>query len=228
MTSLARRAVASLVGLLLVMAALLFGPPWTFNYWQAWIFLAVYFGGSTVLTLHLLKKDPALLERRMKGGPFAEERLSQKIIMAFTSTGFLALLVIPALDRRFGWSHLPPAVALAGDALVLLGGFSIHRVFRENSLHRRGSSWPRTSGSSSPALTCGVRHPMYAGALVMMAGIPIALGSGWGLLPLAATMPALVWRILDEEKFLVAGLPGYEAYRQKVRYRLIFITLGVW
>ncbi len=225
MTSLAGRSVASLVGLLLAMAALLFGPPWTFDYWQAWVFLAVYFGGSTALTLHLLKKDPALLERRMKGGPFAEERLSQKIIMAFTSTGFLGLLVIPALDRRFGWSHMPPAAALAGNALVLLGGFSIHRVFRENSFTSARIELASDQQVISTGPYARVRHPMYAGALVMMAGIPIALGSGWGLLALAAMMPALVWRILDEEKFLAAGLPGYEAYRQKVRYRLI---PGVW
>jgi hypothetical protein len=79
MTGLARRAIASLVGLLLVMAAPLFGLPWTFDYWQAWVILAVYISGSMALTLHLLKNDPALLERRMKGGPFAEERLSQRI-----------------------------------------------------------------------------------------------------------------------------------------------------
>jgi len=225
MSGLAGRAVTSLVALFLAMAALLFGPPWTFDYWQAWVFLAVYFGGSTVLTLYLLKNDPALLERRMRAGPFAEERLSQKIIMAFTSAGFLGVLAIPALDRRFGWSHLPPAVALAGNALVLLGGFAVHRVFRENSFTSARIELAADQQVISTGPYARVRHPMYAGALVMMAGIPIALGSGWGLLPFAAMIPALLWRILDEEKFLAAGLPGYEAYRQKVRYRLI---PGVW
>jgi protein-S-isoprenylcysteine O-methyltransferase Ste14 len=225
MTGLAGRAVASLVGLFLAMAALLFGPPWTFDYWQAWTFLAAYFGGSTVLTLHLLKNDPALLERRMHAGPLAEERLSQKIIMAFASAGFLGLLVIPALDRRFGWSQVPPVVVLAGNALVLAGGFSIHRVFRENSFTSARIELASDQRVISTGPYARVRHPMYAGALVMMAGIPIALGSGWGLLALVAMIPALVWRILDEEKFLAACLPGYDAYRQKVRYRLI---PGVW
>jgi protein-S-isoprenylcysteine O-methyltransferase Ste14 len=199
MSGLAGRAVASLVGLFLAMAALLFGPPWTFDYWHAWVFLAVYFGGSTALTLHLLKNDPALLERRMKGGPFAEERLSQKIIMVFASAGFIGLLVIPALDRRFGWSHMPSAVALAGDALVLLGGFSIDRVFRDNSFTSARIELAPGQQVISTGPYARVRHPMYAGALVTMAGIPIALGSGWGLLALAAMMAALVWRILDEE-----------------------------
>jgi protein-S-isoprenylcysteine O-methyltransferase Ste14 len=221
MTGLAGRAVMSLVGLFLATAALLFGPPWTVDYWQAWVFLAVYFGGSAVGIFYLLKKDPALLERRMRGGPFAEERLSQKITMAFTSAGFIGLLVIPALDRRYGWSHLPPALALAGDAVVLLGGLAVGFVFRANSFTSATIELAPDQRVISTGPYARVRHPMYVGALVMMAGIPIALGSGWGLLALAAMMPALVWRIFDEEKFLTASLPGYTAYRQEVQYRLI-------
>src|ERR1700735_2456811 len=125
MTSLTSRAFASTAGLFVVMALLLFGPPWTFDWWQAWLFLAVYFGSAIALTLGLAKRDPALLERRMKGGPWAEERLEQKIIMTFGSLGFVALPVIPALDRRFGWSHLPPIVALIGNALVVLGIYGV-------------------------------------------------------------------------------------------------------
>jgi|SRR4051794_16867053 protein-S-isoprenylcysteine O-methyltransferase Ste14 len=221
MTSLATRAFVSAGGLFVVMAALLFVPPWTLDWWQAWLFLAVYFGGSLVLMLDLAKRDPALLERRMKAGPWAEERLSQKIIMTIVSLGFVALLVIPALDRRFGWSHAATVVVLLGNALVLIGGTGVWRVFRENSF----TSARIELASDQRVISTGpygwVRHPMYATALVMMAGIPIALGSWWGLLALAAMMPALIWRILDEETFLAAGLPGYAAYKQKVRYRLI-------
>jgi protein-S-isoprenylcysteine O-methyltransferase Ste14 len=66
-----------------------------------------------------------------------------------------------------------------------------------------------------------VRHPMYAGALVLLAGIPLALGSYWGFLTIAPMVGTIVWRLLDEEAFLAKHLPGYEAYRQKTRYRLI-------
>ena len=221
MTALSFRAFASAAGLFVVMAALLFGPPWTLDWWQAWLFLVVYFGGAAVLTLGLAKRDPALLERRMKGGPWAEERLEQKIIMTFTSLGFVALLVIPALDRRFGWSHLSPAVVLFGDAVMLLGGYGVWRVFRENSFTSARIELASGQQVISTGPYARVRHPMYATALLMMAGIPIALGSWWGLLALGAMAPALVWRILDEEKFLAASLPGYAEYKQKVRYRLI-------
>src|SRR3954462_5128684 len=118
MTSLATRALLSAGGLFVVMAALLFVPPWTLDGWHAWLFLAVYFGSSVVLMLDLAKRDPALLERRMKAGPWAEERLTKKIIMTITSLGFVGLLVIPALDRRFGWSHVPAAVALIDPSAI--------------------------------------------------------------------------------------------------------------
>jgi protein-S-isoprenylcysteine O-methyltransferase Ste14 len=221
MTSLATRAFASTVALFVVMALLLFAPPWTLDWWQAWLFLIVYFGGAIALMLDLLKRDPALLERRMKAGPWAEERLSQKIIMTIASLGFVGLVVIPALDRRFGWSDVSPIVALAGDALVLIGGYGVWRVFRENSFTSARIELAADQRVISTGPYACVRHPMYATALVMMTGIPLALGSPWGLLALAAMTPALIWRMSDEEKFLAAELPGYPEYRQQVRYRLI-------
>jgi protein-S-isoprenylcysteine O-methyltransferase Ste14 len=221
MTPSAIRALPSAAGLFVVMALVLFVPPWTLDWWQAWLFLVVYFGGSIALMLDLAKRDPALLERRMKGGPWAEERLEQKIITTFASLGFVALLLIPALDRRFGWSQLPPVVPLIGDALVLLGGYGVWRVFRENSFTSARIELASDQRVISTGPYALVRHPMYATALVMMAGIPVALGSLWGLLAFAAMMPALIWRMVDEEKFLATGLSGYTEYKQKVRYRLI-------
>jgi protein-S-isoprenylcysteine O-methyltransferase Ste14 len=219
--SLATRAYVSTAGLFVVMAALLFGPAGTLDWWQAWLFLAVYFGGAIALTVDLLKRDPALGERRMKAGPWAEERLAQKIIMVVASAGFIGLLLIPAFDRRYGWSHASAVVALIGNALVLLGGYGVWRVFRENSFASARIELASDQRVISTGPYARVRHPMYATALIMMAGIPLALGSWRGLLALAAMMPALMWRIVDEEALLAEQLPGYSAYKQKVRYRLI-------
>src|SRR5580692_1948931 len=102
------------------MAALLFIPAWSLDYWQAWTFLVVYFAASAAITLYLIEKDPQLLARRMSGGPAAEKLPAQRIIMSLTSLGYVGLLVVPALDRRFAWSHMPPCIALAGDVLVAL------------------------------------------------------------------------------------------------------------
>jgi protein-S-isoprenylcysteine O-methyltransferase Ste14 len=215
------RPFASLLVLLLVMAALIFIPAGTVDYWQAWTFLAVYFASSLAVTVYLMKRDPQLLERRMSGGPFAEKDPTQKIIMLLASFGFIGLVVLPVLDHRFAWSRMPPYVALAGDMLVALGFLAIVFVFRENTF----SSSTIKISPGQKVISTGpyalVRHPMYAGALVMLVGIPISLGSWWGLLALAAMLPVLIWRLLDEEHFLTRNLPGYAEYMKRVQYRLI-------
>ncbi|MBS0530552.1 MAG: isoprenylcysteine carboxylmethyltransferase family protein, partial [Proteobacteria bacterium] len=182
MKHLGARAFGSLVIVIVVMACVLFGTAGTFDYWQGWIFLASYGMASLVLTLYMLRNDPALLQRRMRGGPLAEKEPAQKLIMLIASAGFIALLVVPALDHRFTWSHVPAIVALLGNAVMAFGWFAIYRVFRENSF----TSATIEVAQDQTVITTGpyarVRHPMYAGALVMFAGIPIALGSWWGLL----------------------------------------------
>lgn len=221
MSNLYNKALVGLLLLFLVMAALLFVPPWTFDYWQAWIFLAVYFTASITISLYLIKGDPQLLARRMSGGPAAEKLSAQKIIMSLTSLGFIGLLLVPALDRRFAWSHLSAGVALAGDALVVLGWLGIYFVFRENSFASATIELAPDQKVISTGPYALVRHPMYVAALVMLLGIPIALGSWWGVLVMVAIVPALIWRLLDEEKFLGKNLPGYREYQATVRYRLI-------
>src|SRR5262245_35802020 len=133
MNPLHRKAFAGLAILFLVMAALLFVSAGTLHYWQAWTYLAAYFSASIAITLYLVKKDPALLARRMSGGPFAEKEPAQRIIMSIASLGFIALAIVPALDHRFGWSHVPAYAVVLGDLVMLLGWLGIYFVFRENS-----------------------------------------------------------------------------------------------
>jgi protein-S-isoprenylcysteine O-methyltransferase Ste14 len=221
MSTLHQKAFGGLLILALVMASLLFVAAGTLDYWQAWTFLAVYFASCLAITLYLMKKDPKLLERRMRGGPTAEKEPTQKIIMFVTSLGFVGLIVFPAFDHRFAWSHMPPSVALAGDGLVLLGWLAIFFVFRENTFSSATIELAPDQQVISTGPYARVRHPMYAGGLVMLLGIPIALGSWWGVIVMVAILPALIWRLLDEEKFLARNLPGYVEYQNRVRYRLI-------
>jgi len=215
------KAYGGLVFLLLVMAALLFALAGTLDYWQAWAFLAVYFAASLAITIYLMKMDRKLLERRMSGGPTAEKEPAQKIIMLFASLGFVGLLVVPALDHRFAWSHMQASVALIGNMLVLLGWLAIFIVFRENTFTSATIELAPDQKVISTGPYALVRHPMYAGAIVMFLGIPIALGSWWGVLILVAMMPVLIWRLFDEEKFLARNLDGYAEYQKRVRHRLI-------
>jgi protein-S-isoprenylcysteine O-methyltransferase Ste14 len=221
MSTVPKKAFIGLLLLFLAMAALLFVPAGTLDYWQAWTFLAAYFAWSLAITLYLMKKDPKLLERRMRGGPAAEKETSQKIIMFFSSLGFIGLLVVSALDHRFEWSQMTAYTALAGDGFVAIGWLAIFFVFKENTFTSATIELAPDQKVISTGPYARLRHPMYAGALVMLAGIPIALGSWWGLLVVVATVPALIWRLLDEEKFLARNLPGYAEYQSRVRYRLI-------
>jgi len=219
--SLAARAWVALTGLAIVMALLLFVPAGTVRYWQGWVYLAIFIGASGLTTLYLLRKDRALLERRMRGGPTAEKRPAQKLIMVFTSIGFIALLVVPALDRRFGWSTVPLAAVVAGDALVAIGFHFISRVYRENTFTAATIQIAENQTVISTGPYAIVRHPMYASGLLYFFGTPLALGSYWGFVPLAATLPFLIWRLLDEERFLAKNLRGYAEYQRRVRHRLV-------
>src|SRR5262247_4790755 len=152
-----------------VMCALLFGTAGTLRYWQAWIYVAIFLGASVLTTLYLMKKDPALLARRMRGGPMFEREGTQRIIMVFTSVGFIALLVVPALDRRFGWSNVPVWAVVVGDVLVAVGFYFILLVYRENTF----TAATIEVAAGQKVITTGpyavVRHPMYAsGSLYML------------------------------------------------------------
>jgi protein-S-isoprenylcysteine O-methyltransferase Ste14 len=211
---------SSLFGIV-ALAALLFIPAGTFDYWQAWLFMAVLVCTSGATTVYLAICDPKLLERRMNVGPRAEKEPAQKIIMVLATLGFIAMLIFPALDHRFGWSSVSASVSLLGDALIALGFLFIFFVFRENSY---GASTIQIAEGQTVISTgpyALVRHPMYAGALVMSVGIPLALGSWWGLFVLLLLLPVLIWRLLDEERFLRQNLPGYTEYQTKVNYRLV-------
>jgi len=218
---LATRAWLSLVGLASVIGALLFGAAGTIRWWQGWVYLAIFAIASALTTLDLVQRDPALLERRMRGGPTAEQEPTQRLIMLFASLAFIALLIVPALDRRFGWSDVPLWVILLGDVLVAAGFVVVARVYRENSYTAAtiGVEAGQTVISTGPYAK--VRHPMYSGAMLYMFGTSPALGSYWGLIAFTVMLASLIWRLHDEERILVRELPGYAEYRDSVRYRLV-------
>jgi protein-S-isoprenylcysteine O-methyltransferase Ste14 len=220
-TALKGQAFLGLGALTAIVGTLVFVVAGTLRYAEGWVFVVMFFGSSLAVTLYLMKRDPKLLERRVKAGPVAEQRPRQRVIQLLASGAFLAILAVPALDHRLGWSHPPLPVVVAGDILVALGFLAVFLVFRENSY----ASAVIEVGAEQKVIDTGpyalVRHPMYAGALVLLAGIPLALGSFWGLLALAPLAAVIVWRLLDEESFLVQQLPGYTAYRTRTRYRLI-------
>jgi protein-S-isoprenylcysteine O-methyltransferase Ste14 len=221
MSSLAAKTLLSVLLLAVVMGVILFVTAGTVDYWQAWVYLLIFTITSLLTTIYLIRNDPELLKRRMRGGPTAEKRASQRVIMLFTSLAFIGLLVVPALDRRFGWSTVPIYIVIAGEVLVVIGFYFIFLVYRENTY----TSATIEVAANQKVIESGpyalVRHPMYASALLYLLGTPLGLGSYWGLLPFVAVIPLLIWRLIDEEKMLNRDLEGYRQYQQRVRYRLV-------
>ncbi|MEU0498707.1 isoprenylcysteine carboxylmethyltransferase family protein [Mycobacterium sp. NPDC006124] len=203
----------------------LFLPAGTLDYWQAWVYLVVFVAATLLPSLYLAAKYPAALQRRMKGGPTAETRPVQRIVMVATVLAVLAQVVVSALDHRFGWSTVPGAVVVGGDVLVGVGLLLAQFVIIQNGYAAATITVEANQSLVSTGLYGVVRHPMYLGALVMMVGAPLALDSLWGLTLLIPGAVALAARIGDEEKMLAEELPGYGEYVGRVRYRLV---PGLW
>jgi protein-S-isoprenylcysteine O-methyltransferase Ste14 len=221
MDKLYRKAARRLLLLPILLAIVLFVPAGTLAYWEAWLFIAVFVLCSLAITVYLAVRDPQLLARRMKVGPRAETEPAQKIIMVLVMVGFTAAIVVPALDHRFGWSAVPAAVVILGDLLIVLAHVVFTIVFRANTYGAATIQVAENQTVVSTGPYAVVRHPMYSGALILMVGIPLALGSWWGLALIVPILAGLVWRLIDEERFLSRNLSGYPDYMRKVRWRLV-------
>ena len=175
MSKLYVKAIKSAVFGIIAFAALIFLPVGTLNYWQGWAFLATFVISTLIVTIYLARHDPKLLERRISAGPQAEKEPAQKVIVTLIIFLFATILVFSALDWRFQWSPVPPWVSMAGDALIFLSYLFFIWVFRENSYGASTIQIAEDQKVISTGPYAIVRHPMYAGALVMFAGIPLAL-----------------------------------------------------
>lgn len=219
--SLRKRTFAGLAQFLVALGAMLFLPAWSLRYWEGWVFWFEFSVLITLITIYFLYKDPVLIERCLKAGPLAEKEKRQKVIQWFANFFFLALIMFPGFDHHFGWSHLSLRLVVLGDTLVALGLTVIFFVFRENSY----TSGVIEVGKEQTVISTGpyrlIRHPTYAGAILLILGIPVALGSCWGLLLCVPMVAVIIWRLIDEEKYLSKNLAGYIDYCAMTRYRLV-------
>ena len=206
-----------LLGLLLL-GALLFLPAWTLDYPQAWLFLALLFIPMLLIGIVLLVKAPALLEKRLDN---KEKERAQKGVIALSGLMFPIGFIVSALDFRFSLSTVPEWVTVVSSVLFLLGYAAYAEVMRENAYLSRTVEVQEGQKVISSGLYRIVRHPMYLATLLMFLPIPLILGSFWALIPFALYPIAIVIRIVNEERVLTDGLPGYAEYKKKTKYRLI-------
>jgi protein-S-isoprenylcysteine O-methyltransferase Ste14 len=215
------RATASSVVGLAILALLLFLPAGTLNYWQAWAFIATTLVATIFPSIYIARTNPAALQRRMHAGPRAEARILQKIVITGAFLGLFGMLAFSAYDHRMGWSSVPDWVCLLGDVLVATGLGIAMLVVIQNGYAAATVTVETGQQVVSTGVYTFVRHPMYVGNVIMMVGVPLALGSYWGLLFVLPGVAALVFRIRDEETMLSQELAGYREYAHQVRYRLL-------
>jgi protein-S-isoprenylcysteine O-methyltransferase Ste14 len=225
MDDLTKRTLVGLGKFELFLALVIFLPAWSLRYWQGWLYWSIFGLACFGLGLYFARHDPALVARRTEAGPKAEKEPRQKLILWCASVTLIALYVVCGLDHRFGWSSVPSWLVLIADALVILGAYGFLITFRENSY----AASTVTVETGQPVISSGpyatVRHPMYTAAIILYAATPVALASWWGLVPAAVLAAAIVWRLIDEEAYLVQRLAGYAEYQRQVHTRLI---PGVW
>jgi protein-S-isoprenylcysteine O-methyltransferase Ste14 len=203
---------------LLFIGAVLFVPAGSLDYWEAYVYIAVLFIPLTFVVAYFLKFDPEFLVRRMK---MKEKEAAQKKVIRVSNLLFFIGFILPGLDFRFGWSHVPAEIVYAANTAVFLGYAFIFLVFRENSYASRVIEVVK----GQKVITTGpyhiIRHPMYLGTIIMFLATPLALGSYVGLIPFLPLPVLLGYRIKNEEEVLTRDLQGYKEYKEKTRYRLI-------
>jgi len=216
------RLVARLASVVTLFVLVLLVPAGTWRWPAAWVFLALYLAFAVPVATWLFRTNPALLAERLDWTKRAPKRWD-RLLMAGLIPVFVAVYALAGLDFRFGWSDVPPAVRAV--AFVLVGAFYalLALVLRENAYLSRVVEVRPEAGhrvvSTGPYAV--VRHPMYAGYIVWLLAVPIALGSLPALAPATLLAAAILARTVLEDRTLHAELPGYPEYAAKVRWRLL-------
>jgi len=203
----------------------LFVSAGTVRFWQAWLFLGLHLAWLKVAGWYFLRKDPALVERRMTQDEGGEKEKVQQVVIRVLRLFGAVMLVVAGLDHRFGWSVVPLAGVATGAVLFAAGAAVVFVVFLENTY----TSSIIEVATDQTVVDTGpygiLRHPMYTGTILMGLATPLLLGSYWAAIMVPPGWVLLVIRILAEERLLARRLPGYAAYMGRTRSRLI---PGVW
>ena len=204
-------------GLLLV-GLLIFLPAGTLSYTYGWLFAGLLFGPILIAGFVMLWKSPDLLRKRLDA---KEEQGKQKGVLAFSGLMFIAGFVVAGLDFRFGWSGMPLWATIAASVLFLIAYALYAEVLRENAYLSRTIKVEEGQTVVDTGLYGIVRHPMYAVTILLFLMMPLVLGSWYALIPFAFYPAIIIVRLKDEEDLLTRELPGYAAYKEKVKYRII-------
>ena len=204
-------------GLLLV-GLLVFLPAGTLRYTYGWYFIALLFAPMLAVGLFMFLKAPEFLKKRLDA---KEKQGTQKGVVAVSGLMFIAGFVVAGLDFHFGWSAMPTWVVIAASVLFLAAYALYAEVMRENAYLSRTIKVEQGQTVVDTGMYGIIRHPMYAVTILLFLMIPLVLGSWYALIAFLFYPALIVVRLKDEEELLTRELPGYGAYKQKVKYRII-------
>lgn len=206
--------------LLGVLAAgmLLFLPAGTFRYWNAWLLMGILFVPMFFVGVGMAIRDPERLRKRLNA---KEEQAEQGLVIKLSGLMFVCGFATAGLSFRLGWLRLPAWVSWASAALFLLAYALYAEVLRENAYLSRTVEVQQGQKVIDTGLYGIIRHPMYCSTMVLFLSMPLVLGSALSLVLFCAYPAILAKRIRNEEAVLERGLPGYDAYKRKVRYKVI-------
>jgi len=213
--------VTIIIGVILI-AALIFIPAGTLNFWQGWLFLGTLFIPMICVMFFMFKYERRLLEKRINA---KEKRPEQAWIQAVNTILVIVMAVIAGLDHRFSWSRMPVWSVLTSAVLMLAGYIMFIKIMLYNEYASRTIEIQRGQKLISTGPYAVIRHPMYTAGIFLYIFVPLTLGSLWALIPMLFLPFTLMLRVIDEEKALIKGLKGYKQYMKKVKYRLM---PGVW
>ena len=203
---------------LVVIALLLFLPAGTLRYWNAWLLIGILFVPMFFAGIVMMLRNPELLKKRLNAKENEDE---QKTVILLSGIMFLAAFVVAGLNHRFGWIVMPRWTAIAAACVFLAAYLMYAEVLRENVYLSRTVEVQEHQKVIDTGLYGVVRHPMYAATVFLFLSMGLVLGSPISFVILLFYLPIIAKRIRNEEAVLAQGLDGYQAYKEKVRYKVI-------
>jgi len=201
-----------------LLSALIFMSAGSLLFWNGWLFIGTFTIALFSFGAYLYIHNKALLQKRLMS---KEKEKAQGAYNVLSGLGLLGVFVLSGLDYRFEWSEVSLIIVFVA-LVIVLAGYAISVIAMvQNEFASRIIEVQEEQKVIDTGIYAIIRHPMYISSLIMFTATPVVLGSYYGMIPMVLYFIGIILRIRNEEDVLRRGLPGYEEYMKKVKYRLV-------